>query len=146
MHHRHRFDSFHALLITGAFISMMSVPALAGPPYATYDPEPTGYRSYEVNLASDYARSADSVDVTAPHLEFDYGLFPNVQVTTTIPLAGSRLPNGAMHFGYGDTEFEVKARVIQETDHFPQISIAPTVVLPSGNASENLGAGYENAF
>jgi hypothetical protein len=146
MHYGHRFDPFRALIITAVFISMLSVPAFAGPPYVTDDPEPTPYRSYEIYLASDYARSADSVDLTVPHLEFNYGLFPNVQVTATIPLAGSRLPNGAMHLGYGDTEFEVKARVVQETDHFPQISIAPTVVLPSGNASENLGGGFEKAF
>jgi hypothetical protein len=125
---------------------MLTVPAFAGPPYVTDDPEPTPYRGYEIYLASDYARSPDGVDVTVPHLEFNYGLMPNVQVTTTIPLAGSQFPHGAMHLGYGDTEFEIKARLIQETDHFPQISIAPTVVLPSGNARNNLGGGYEKAF
>jgi hypothetical protein len=116
MQHGRRFYFLQALAVTGASIFMLGAPAFAGPPYVTDDPEPTPYRSYEIYLASDYARSADSVDVTAPHLEFNYGLFPNVQVTATLPLAGSSLPKGAMHFGYGDTEFEVKARVIQETD------------------------------
>jgi hypothetical protein len=125
---------------------MLSATAVAGPPYVTDDPEPTPYRGYEIYLASDYARSADSVDVTVPHFEFNYGLFPNVQITATLPLAGSSVPHGAMHFGYGDTEFEVKARVVQETDRFPQISIGPTIVVPSGNASKNLGGGYEKAF
>jgi hypothetical protein len=134
-----------APIVSGVFIAL-ALPAFAGPPFVTDDPEPTPYRSYEIYLASDYARSADSTDVTIPHLEFNYGLFPNVQVTATMPLAGSRFPNGAMNLGYGDTELEVKARVIQETDHLPQISIAPTVVLPSGNASRSLGGGYEKAF
>jgi hypothetical protein len=145
MHYRRRFASFHTSLLTGAFVTMLAAPAFAGPPYTTDDPEPTPYRSYEIYLASDYARSPDSVDLTVPHLEFNYGLFPNVQVTFTSPLAGSSLPHGAMHFGYGDTEFEIKARVVQETDHMPQISIAPGIALPSGNASKNLGGGYERA-
>ena len=67
---------------------MLTGPALAGPPYVTDDPEPTPYRSYEIYLASDYARNADSVDFTTPHLEFNYGLMPNVQITATMPLAG----------------------------------------------------------
>src|SRR5664279_5164958 len=146
MQHGRRFYFLQALAVIGASLFMLAEPAFAGPPYVTDDPEPTPYRSYEIYLASDYARSADSVDVTAPHLEFNYGLFPNVQVTATLPLAGSSLPNGAMHFGYGDTELAVKARVIQETDRFPQVSIAPTVVLPTGNANANLGGGYEKAF
>jgi hypothetical protein len=146
MHHGRRFELFRALTITGAFVSLLTVPAFAGPPYITDDPEPTPYRSYEIYLASDYARRADGVAVTVPHLEFNYGLMPNVQVTTTIPLAGSQFPRGAMHLGYGDIQLQVKARLIQETDHFPQVSIAPTVVLPSGNASKNLGAGFEKAY
>jgi hypothetical protein len=130
------------LIVTTGLLCLGSVPALAGPPFTTDDPEPTPYRSYEIYIASDYARSADGVDVTTPHFEFNYGLLPNVQVTVTLPLAGTKQPHGPMLFGYGDTEFEVKARVIQETDHLPQISFGPTIVVPSGNANRNLGAGH----
>jgi hypothetical protein len=127
-----------ALLVTAA-------PAFAGAPYVTDDPEPTPYRSYELVVASDYARSADSVDVTSPHFDFNYGLMPNVQVTTTLPLAGSKPAGGSMHFGYGDTQFQVKARVVQETEHFPQISLGAGIDVPSGNAAKNLGGGYEKS-
>jgi hypothetical protein len=131
-----------ASIMTTALLTLGSVPALAGPPFTTDDPEPTPYRNFEIYIASDYARSADGVEVTIPHFEFNYGLLPNVQVNFTLPLAGAKQPPGAMLFGYGDTEFGVKVRMIRETDHFPQISFAPTIVLPTGDANRNLGAGH----
>ena len=140
---RSTMQQLFAGMISTLGVLLLAAPAIAGPPFVTDDPEPTPYRSYEIYVATDYARSSASTDITLPHLEFNYGLFPNVQVTATLPLAGSRQPGGAMQLGYGDTEFEVKARFVQETDHIPQISIAPTIVVPTGNADMNLGGGFE---
>jgi hypothetical protein len=146
MQTRSRVAPWRALTLTAALFSMLSLPALAGPPFQTDDPEPTPYRFFEVYLASDYTRTFNSIEGTLPHLEVNYGVLPNVQITATLPLAGSQESHSAMHFGYGDTEFEAKICILHETDTLPQISFAPAVDLPTGKAEMGLGAGYQRMF
>lgn len=146
MQHGRRFKVGHSLAIAALFFWMESLPAFAAPPFTTDNSEPTSYRGYDIYIASDYARSSDGVEVTVPHFEINYGILPNVSIAVTLPIAGSRGPFGATNLGYGDTALVVKARVVQETDHIPQIALEPTIVLPSGNVNKNLGGGFTKTF
>src|SRR5690348_15594330 len=58
-----------ALLICLVTIS----PAFAGPPYATDDPEPTDYRSFEVYLYSEGTHTDGDTSGTLAGLEVNYG-------------------------------------------------------------------------
>jgi hypothetical protein len=140
------FAPCRALTLCAALFFALSLPALAGPPFQTDDPEPTPYRFFEVYLASDYTRTFDTLAGTLPHLEINYGVAPNVQITATLPLAGSQESHSPMHFGYGDTEFEAKVCILHETDILPQISFAPAFDFPTGEAEMGLGAGYDKMF
>jgi hypothetical protein len=120
--------------------------ARAGPPFVTDDPEPVGYREFEIYLASQLEHIPEGWSGTAPQLEVNYGPLPNLQISATIPLAFSAPQHGTTHFGYGDTELGVKYRFVQEGDVLPQIAFFPRVDLPSGNDSRGLGAGHVQAI
>jgi hypothetical protein len=71
-----------------------------GPPYATDDPEPVDYKHWELYLASQVAH--DDGSGTAPRVEANYGVLPNVQLHLIAPLVFD-LPNQATgRYGYGD--------------------------------------------
>lgn len=120
--------------------------ALAGPPFLTDDPEPVDYEHWEFYIASQHTETGDGWSGTAPHIELNYGVVPNVQLHLIAPLAYDTPNGGRTHYGYGDTELGVKFRFIQETEHFPQIGIFPLLELPTGSESDGLGIGHVQAF
>ena len=107
----------------------------AGPPFVTDDPEPVEFQHWEVYLASMQMKTAGGWSGTAPHLEVNYGVAPDVQLHVIAPLAYDAPINGGSHYGYGDTELGVKYRFVAETDNFPQVGVFPLLEVPSGKAS-----------
>jgi hypothetical protein len=53
---------------------------------------------------------------------------------------------GDSQYGYGDTEFGVKFRFIQETDRTPMLGTFPLIILPTGNSDKGLGNGQAQYF
>jgi hypothetical protein len=134
-------SSLVAVLLLGG-----SLTALAGPPFVTDDPEPVDYQHLEFYIASQHTETADGWSGTAPHVELNYGVVPNVQLHLIAPLAYDAPNGGSTHYGYGDTELGVKFRFIQETEHFPQVGIFPLLEVPTGSESDGLGSGHVQAF
>lgn len=118
----------------------------AGPPFLTDDPEPVEYQHWEVYVASQHMESADGWTGTAPHIEVNYGVIPDVQLHIIMPLAYNVPSQGEDHYGYGDTELGVKYRFVHETDEFPQIGVFPLLEVPTGNSDYGLGSGHLQAF
>ena len=124
----------------------ISIPSLAGPPFFTDDPEPVDYRNWEVYFASQGSFDRDEASFTAPHIEINYGIVPNVQIHLITPLEYVNTEGESSHYGYSDTEIGAKFRFIQETDSYPQVGIFPIVLLPSGDKDKGLGSGEVQAF
>lgn len=143
MHIPSRFPIVSRLTI--ASLALTAV-AHAGPPFVTDDPEPVDYQHWEVYIASQHTHNADGWSGTAPHLEINYGLVPDVQIHAIVPFSYVK-PTG-MHttYGFGDMELGVKWRFIQETDTRPMVGIFPLVELPTGNSSHGLGNGKAQFF
>ncbi|HXR03573.1 MAG TPA: hypothetical protein VN836_02570 [Verrucomicrobiae bacterium] len=120
--------------------------AYGGPPFITDDPEPVEYQHWEFYIASQDAKLDGDWSGTAPHIELNYGVVPNVQLHLIAPLAYDLPPAGSSHYGYGDTELGVKFRFIQETNYLPQVGIFPLLEVPTGSAADNLGNGHWQAF
>jgi hypothetical protein len=123
-----------------------SLTALAGPPFLTDDPEPVEYQHWEFYLASQHTETSGGWSGTAPHVELNYGVAPNVQLHLIAPLAYDAPDGGSAHYGYGDTEFGVKYRFLQETEHLPQAGFFPLLEIPTGSAADGLGSGQWQAF
>jgi hypothetical protein len=120
--------------------------ASAGPPFRTDDPEPVEYRHWEVYVASQGSFDRDEASLTAPHIEVNYGVIPNVQIHLIAPFVYIKPEGGPSHYGYADMELGAKFRFIQETDLCPQIGIFPLVELPTGNKNKELGNGETQVF
>jgi len=127
------------------FLACPSV-AVAGPPFVTDDPEPVAYQHWELFIASQHAETSAGWTGTAPHLDLNYGVVPNVQLSLNAPLAYDAPSGAGTHYGYGDTELGVKFRFLQETDSMPQAAVFPLLEIPSGSAQEGLGSGHVQAF
>jgi hypothetical protein len=121
-------------------------PVLAGPPFRTDDPEPVEYEHWEFYLASQYANDKDGVSSTAPHLEVNYGVLPNVQLHLIVPFGYDRPRGGPTLYGFQDLELGVKYRFIQETDCQPMVGIFPVVHIPTGSTARGLGSGEVQLF
>lgn len=118
----------------------------AGPPFVTDDPETVAYQHGEVYLASQHIETADGWAGTAPHVEVNYGVVPNVQLHLIAPLVYNAPTAGSAHYGYGDTELGVKFRFVQESEYLPQVGVFPLLEVPTGNEGVGLGAGHVLAF
>jgi hypothetical protein len=114
----------------------------AGPPYITDDPEPVEYQHWEVYLASIFTKQPDGWTSTAPHVEVNYGVVPDVQLHTIAPMTLYAPAAGASSYGYGDTELGVKYRFVHEGDWLPQIGTFPLLEVPSGSHARNLGSEH----
>ena len=121
-------------------------PALAGPPFRTDDPEPVPYRHGEAYLATQGHVDRQETALTAPHVECNYGLMPNVQIHLLAPCEYVKPTGGPSHYGIGDLELGAKIRFIQESGSRPQVGIFPLLILPTGDEDEGLGSGEVQAF
>lgn len=133
------------LIIILIYLSIC-VTAFAGPPFLTDDPEPVEYRHWEIYVASQGSFDRDETSLTAPHIELNYGVFPNVQIHLIAPFEYVKPEGEHSHYGYHDMELGAKFRFIQETDLRPQVGSFPIVVLPTGDKDKGLGSGEVQVF
>jgi hypothetical protein len=130
----------------GAVLALVPALARAGPPYITDDPEPVPYRHWEIYLASQHEVTRDGASGTAPHLEVNYGVVPNVQLHVIAPLSYARASDGPTHYGPGDVELGVKLRLVEEGPYLPMVGTFPMLELPFGKSADGLGTGRLHGF
>lgn len=120
--------------------------ASAGPPFVTDDPEPIGHRHWELYVASLANHDTDGWSGTAPHLEANYGVIPDVQLHVIAPFAFSAPSQGGSHYGFGDMELGSKIRFVHEGEWMPQIGTYPMLEVPTGSKAKALGNGTAQVF
>jgi len=122
-----------------------ALPALAGPPFQTDDPDPVEFRHFEMyafELSDGTGKNAGGTTLEVPSYEVNYGVVPNVQLHLVVPVGAIFLPaGGPVNYGVGDTELGAKVRFVKETKRVPEVGIFPFFELPSGNADKGLGVG-----
>ena len=118
---------------------------LAGPPFKTDDPQPVDYRHWEFYAASVQQFGRTEMAATAPHIEVNYGVVPDVQLHIVLPFEYVHANEGNA-YGFSDLEVGIKYRLVNESESFPQIGIFPLVELPTGDESRRLGSGQTQVF
>jgi hypothetical protein len=104
-----------------------TVPAGAGPPYATDDPAPTDTGHWEIYSFATAEGRGGSFEGTAG-LDLNYGALPGVQLTATLPVTFADA--GSTRFG--NLELGVKYRFLNRSKRGLSAAIFPRVVLPTG--------------
>lgn len=113
-------------------------------PFLSDDPNITPYRHYELYLFSSLNKNnqaSEEPQLQAPAIEWDLGLSQNAQLQIIAPYAWA-LPLSAQVSaanGIGDFQAGLKYRFIQSRAHNFEMAIFPLLLLPSGNAGQNLG-------
>ena len=133
-----------------AALVVTSIPAWAGPPFQTDDPEPVDFRHYEFYVFGGVDGTPVEYDPVGPAAEFNWGVIPNVQLHLVVPLGAVEPSNNPVYspagigpsaFGLTDTEFGVKVRILKETAHRPMIGTFTMLEIPTGSYAKGLGVG-----
>jgi hypothetical protein len=123
-----------------------ALPASAGPPYVTDDPQPVEFRHWEFYAALTGESESGARAGDAPHVEVNYGPAPELQLHVIVPWAFARPSGGTTAWGLGDVELGAKFRFVEEGAGRPQVGTFPLVELPTGDASRGLGAPETRVF
>jgi hypothetical protein len=113
-----------------------AIPAIAGPPYLTDDPEPTDYRHFEIYTFSQGTAMQDGIGGEGG-IDFNYGGAPNLQLTATLPASYNFPASGPSAVGPGNVELAAKYRFLTQDNFGLDVAVFPRVFLPS--ASPNVG-------
>jgi hypothetical protein len=113
--------------------ALLSLPALAGPPYITDDPEPTDTGHYEIYFFAEGASARDGRDGSAG-IDFNYGAADDLQLTATLPFAWTAPRVGGDATGLGNVELAAKYRFLHHRDAGVDMAFFPRVFLPVGSA------------
>ena len=130
----HKKKKYSGLILVLIWFSIH--PIYSGPPFDTDDPEPVNFKHWEYYISSINTRQIGIWSGTAPHIELNYGLIQNVQVHLLLPLNYIGSQQHSSSFGYADTEFGIKFRFVQESEHSPQIGTFPILEIPTIKNSE----------
>jgi len=119
------------------------VPAMAGPPYLTDDPEPTDYNHFEIYTFNNgtLTRSGTSGE---SGIDLNYGGAPNLQLTVTVPLAYYEAAGGPLVGGLGNVELAAKYRFLTQDVAGLDVAVFPRVFLPS--AASNVGEQHASFY
>lgn len=105
-------------------------PALAGPPYATDDPEPTDPGRWEVYAFGEATRLRSATEGEAG-LDINYGAAPDLQLTLVLPVAFE--DESSTHAGAADIEVGAKWRFLRQERGAADVAFFPTITLPTGD-------------
>ena len=133
---------FLPVALAGLF-ALAAVPASAGPPFLTDDPEPTDTGHWEI-YAPQFETDGKGADFGGSFgAEINYGPVQDVQLTFDIPAVFAH-DRAGWHWGAGDLATSIKYRFYNNQRAGLQIAVFPGVTLPT--ASNGLGAGRVTAF
>jgi hypothetical protein len=112
----------------------------------TDDPEPVGYRRWEVYLATQHSIARAAATGSGPFIDLNYGAWPDLHLHVMVQLACARPSGGPTSYGVGDTEFGAKIRFVDEGQWWPMMSLYPQFEFSTGSAARGLGTGHFHAF
>jgi hypothetical protein len=135
-------------IVLAALLSLSAIPAIAGPPFRTDDPEPVELGHWEIYGFTAGTHVRGDTGGALAGLEVNYGAAPNLQLHLVAPLAFDSPAGAPSQTGIGDVELGAKYRFVtpDEGDWYPQVGTFPLLEIPSGDARRGLGGGKLRSF
>ena len=127
------------LVVLGGFAAV-APRARADSPFYTDDPVFSPGWEIKMGLTGEHNSGGS---VLTEVLDWNYAVVPSVRLNLTTYTKHIWPEGGGHHFGYGDTEFKVKWRFLDEDmkGWRPALGIAPKVFIPTADDSRGLGDG-----
>jgi hypothetical protein len=122
--------------VPGLALLLVCLPAEAGPPYVTDDPEPTGHRHFEIYAFGGGSNTRDGTG-GASGIDFNYGGAPDLQLTAVLPWEYDSPNHAGTVTGIGNIELAAKYKFLHQEDVGWDVAVFPRVFLPS--ASHDVG-------
>ena len=122
-------------LIAALVMALVSGAAMAGPPFATDDPEPTNLHHWEI-YAFATGECYHGVTSADTGLDLNYGVATDVQASLTLPLhAETGMPVVA-----NDVEVATKFKFLHQSEQalLPSVSLFVRAYLPTGRGSNHV--------
>jgi hypothetical protein len=119
-----------------AILAALALPAFAGPPYVSDDPEPTDYKHFEIYAFGNGTITQAGTSGEAG-FDFNYGGAPDLQLTATLPAGFNQPSGGRTRVGAGNIELAAKYRFLHQATFGLDVAFFPRIFLPSG--SSNIG-------
>jgi hypothetical protein len=132
-----------AVLVTWA---SHGVPAPAGNPLQTNDPETPGPNGWEINVSQNLRFARPAFGQALPLVNINYGWLENDQWKISVPALEIDPHPGAAQWGIGDVQLGWKYRFLEEDEHGVQAAVYPQPLLPTGREDLGLGNGRVELF
>jgi hypothetical protein len=120
---------------------LISMPAQAGPPFVTDDPDIPPLHGWEINIPLTLEREGEERVLEAPLVDINYACRTNLELVVEFALLDVRTEDGGRHGGLGDTVLGLKWRFLEEGPGQPQVALYPQVTIPTGDGRRELGEG-----
>ena len=133
--------NFRGFFMVLALLGITALPASAGPPFLTDDPQPVDLNHFEFYWFQTVGISGGATQAQAPAVEFNWGALPDLQLHIVSSLAYAAAGDGGSAYGFGDSEAGIKFRFVGKEPESLQIGIFPLVELPTGDSARGLGNG-----
>lgn len=99
--------------------------AQAGPPLITDDPDTPERGHWEINVATTAEKRDAEWALETPLLDLNYGFRDNIQLKFEVPYLIEDEEGGHSRSGFGDSEFGVKWRFLDQAKHGVSVSTYP---------------------
>jgi hypothetical protein len=111
-------------------LAMSAVPALAGPPFQSDDPQPTDTKHFEIyaftkGVTGDMGQNGQS------GIDFNYGAAPDLQLTAVLPYGFNNPAGDVAASGLSNVELAAKYRFLHQDTFGLDVSFFPRVFMPS---------------
>lgn len=132
-------------IIVAAQILVVAI-AAAGPPLITDDPETPDQNEWEINVSHQMAEFSSGFAMPCPWFDINYSVTDFDQAKIEVPVMYANSPDTGGNWGMGDVVIGWKHRFGDEEEHKFLVSFFPQLILPTGDATNFLGAGQTLAF
>ena len=129
-----------AWAVAALVLASAGVPARAGPPYLTDDPDPTDLGHWEIYAfaTGEHRQASADSDLDADAgFDLNYGPLKGVQLTATVPLSFSHDALSKWRSGTGDVELAVKYRFLDDQKSGFSAAIFPRAILPTSSLASH---------
>jgi hypothetical protein len=129
----------YRLFISAFLVLLTAVPAFAGPPLLTDDPDTPGDKNWEINVAFTLDKRPTESTYETPLIDLNYGVGENIQLKYEVPWLVLHEQGDGTKSGLGNSLVGVKWRFLDEDKSGVNMSVYPQIEFNPPTSSARRG-------